>query len=197
MSKTLILKSSILADHSASGMLTDYFTGLLDEPHIKVRDLALAPLPMLDGQGAAALRGGEGLDTQQQALLALSDELVNELKEAGRIVIAAPMYNFHVPVQLKAWIDLVCRAGITFRYTDKGAQGLLENKKAIVITTRGGLHKDTAHDLITPYMRTILGFLGITEVEFVYAEGMGMSGDLRERQLDEAKAQLSLLAKSQ
>ncbi|MDV2856952.1 FMN-dependent NADH-azoreductase [Oceanimonas sp. CAM02] len=195
MSKTLILKSSILGDYSASGMLTDYFAARLDEPGIKIRDLADAPLPMLDGDGAMALRGGEHLNEQQQALLALSDELVNELKEAERIVIAAPMYNFHVPVQLKAWIDLVCRAGVTFRYTDKGAQGLLENKMAIVITTRGGLHKDTAHDMITPYMRTILGFLGITEVEFVYAEAMGMAEELREQQLDDAKKQLTRLAK--
>ncbi|WP_346350470.1 FMN-dependent NADH-azoreductase [Oceanimonas sp. AH20CE76] len=195
MSKTLILKSSILGDYSASGMLTDYFAARLDEPGIKIRDLADAPLPMLDGDGAMALRGGEHLNEQQQALLALSDELVNELKEAERIVIAAPMYNFHVPVQLKAWIDLVCRAGVTFRYTDKGAQGLLENKTAIVITTRGGLHKDTAHDMITPYMRTILGFLGITEVEFVYAEAMGMAEELREQQLDDAKKQLTRLAK--
>lgn len=194
MSKTLILKSSILGEDSASGMLTDHYIAQLDEPNLNVRDLAAIPLPVLDGRGAQALRGGENLDEQQRHLLALSDQLIDELKAAEHIVIAAPMYNFHVPAQLKAWIDLVCRAGVTFRYTDKGSEGLLTNKKVVVITTRGGLHKDTPQDFITPYMKTILGFLGITEVEFVYAEGMGMGGSLREQELNNAKAHLSRLA---
>jgi FMN-dependent NADH-azoreductase len=150
-------------------------------------------IAVLDGEGAQALRGGGELNDQQRSLLALSNELVAELKAADRVVIAAPMYNFHIPVQLKAWIDLICRAGVTFRYTEQGPEGLLKGKKAVVITTRGGQHKGSSRDLIAPYMETVLGFLGITDVKFVYAEGLNMGGDAREAGLEASRVQLSQL----
>ncbi|MHA6964197.1 FMN-dependent NADH-azoreductase [Zobellella denitrificans] len=193
MSKTLVLKSSILGEYSQSAKLIDYMIERAGAERVQIRDLAAEPLPMLDGAGAMALRGGDQLSEQQQALLALSDGLVEELKAADTLIIAAPMYNFHIPVQLKAWIDLVCRAGVTFRYTEQGPEGLVKGKKAVVVTTRGGMHKDSPTDLITPYLRTVLGFIGITEVEFVYAEALNMGEDAQKAGLDQARQSLEAL----
>jgi FMN-dependent NADH-azoreductase len=193
MSKTLVLKSSILGEYSQSAKLIDYMIERAGAERVQIRDLAAEPLPMLDGAGAMALRGGEQLSEQQQALLALSDGLVEELQAADTLIIAAPMYNFHIPVQLKAWIDLVCRAGVTFRYTEQGPEGLVKGKKAVVVTTRGGMHKDSPTDLITPYLRTVLGFIGITEVEFVYAEALNMGEDAQKAGLDQARQSLEAL----
>lgn len=193
MSKTLVLKSSILGEYSQSAKLIDYMIERAGAEGVQIRDLAAEPLPMLDGVGAMALRGGDQLSEQQQALLALSDGLVEELNAADTLIIAAPMYNFHIPVQLKAWIDLVCRAGITFRYTEQGPEGLVKGKKAVVVTTRGGMHKDSPSDLITPYLRTVLGFIGITEVEFVYAEALNMGEDAQKAGLDQARQSLAAL----
>ena len=94
----------------------------------------------------------------------LSDTLIEQIKTADTLVIAAPMYNLTIPTQLKNWIDLVARVGVTFKYTENGVQGLIESKKAIVVTTCGGLHKDSLTDGMTPYLRTVLGFVGITNV---------------------------------
>ncbi|ATG74039.1 FMN-dependent NADH-azoreductase [Zobellella denitrificans] len=193
MSKTLVLKSSILGEYSQSAKLIDYMIERAGAERVQIRDLAAEPLPMLDGAGAMALRGGDQLSEQQQALLALSDGLVEELQAADTLIIAAPMYNFHIPVQLKAWIDLVCRAGVTFRYTELGPEGLVKGKKAVVVTTRGGMHKDSPTDLITPYLRTVLGFIGITEVEFVYAEALNMGEDAQKAGLDQARQSLEAL----
>ncbi len=109
-------------------------------------------------------------------------------------VTAAPMYNFNIPTQLKNWIDLVARAGVTFRYTETGPVGLVENTRALVISPRGGMHVGSATDLVTPYMRTVLGFIGIKEVDFIYAEGMGMGPDAQSKGMEAAKAQLEALA---
>ncbi len=191
MAKTLVLKSSILGEFSQSAKLIDEQIERSDHDGVAIRDLAAEPLPMLDGAGAMALRGGDNLSEQQQAVLALSDQLVEELKAADTLVIAAPMYNFHVPVQLKAWIDLVCRAGVTFRYTEQGPEGLLTGKKAVVVTTRGGRHKDSVTEMITPYLRTVLGFIGINEVEFVYAEALNMGEEEQRAGLAHARHQLN------
>jgi FMN-dependent NADH-azoreductase len=101
-----------------------------------VRDLATLNLPVLDGELAMGLRGGENLNERQQAVLAQSDELVAELKASDLVIIAAPMYNFNIPTQLKNWIDLVARAGVTFRYTETGPVGLVENTRALVVSPR-------------------------------------------------------------
>ncbi|PSJ47101.1 FMN-dependent NADH-azoreductase [Zobellella taiwanensis] len=193
MSKTLVLKSSILGEHSQSTKLIDFMVEQLDVAQVKVRDLAAEPLPMLDGDGAFALRGGEDLNPRQRQLLTLSDALVAEVQAVDTLVIAAPMYNFHIPVQLKAWIDLICRAGITFRYTEQGPEGLLKGKKAVVVTTRGGMHKDAPTDLITPYLSTVLGFVGISEVEFVYAEALNMGEEAQQSGLAQARRSLEAL----
>ncbi|STU71400.1 FMN-dependent NADH-azoreductase [Klebsiella pneumoniae subsp. ozaenae] len=120
-----------------------------------MRDLAANPIPVLDGELVGALRPSDApLTPRQQEALALSDELIAELKGNDVIVIAAPMYNFNIPTQLKNYFDLVARAGVTFRYTEKGPEGLVTGKRAVVVTSRGGIHKDTPTDLVTPYLST-------------------------------------------
>jgi len=194
MSRVLALKSSILGDYSQSTKLVEEFIKNVDQDKLTVRDLAANPLPVLDFSVATALRATEDLSQDQQAIVELSDTLIEEIKAADTLVIAAPMYNFTIPTQLKNWIDLIARAGVTFTYTENGVKGLIEGKKAIVVTTRGGIHKDAATDSVTPYLRTVLGFVGITDVEFVYAEALNMGEDAAAKGISEAQSKLAELA---
>ncbi|MCG9651716.1 FMN-dependent NADH-azoreductase [Vibrio vulnificus] len=193
MSRLLVLKSSILGDYSQSNKLVDEFINKFDQQDVVVRDLAQQPLPVLDFQVATALRASGDLSEAQQAIVDLSDQLIAEIKHADTLIIAAPMYNFTVPTQLKNWIDLIARAGVTFTYTAQGPKGLIEGKKAVVVTTRGGIHKDAASDIITPYLKTVLGFVGVTEVEFVYAEALNMGEDFASKGLASASEHLAAL----
>ncbi|WP_031380945.1 FMN-dependent NADH-azoreductase [Vibrio parahaemolyticus] len=193
MSRVLALKSSILGDYSQSNKLVEEFIKNVDQDKLTVRDLAANPLPVLDFAVATALRATEDLSQEQQAVVDLSDTLIEEVKAADTLVIAAPMYNFTIPTQLKNWIDLIARAGVTFKYTENGVQGLIEGKKAIVVTTRGGIHKDSPTDNVTPYLRTVLGFVGITDVEFVYAEALNMGDDAASKGILEAQSQLATM----
>ncbi|AYF19775.1 FMN-dependent NADH-azoreductase [Vibrio parahaemolyticus] len=194
MSRVLALKSSILGDYSQSNKLVEDFIKNVDQDKLTVRDLAANPLPVLDFAVATALRATEDLSQEQQSVVDLSDTLIEEVKAADTLVIAAPMYNFTIPTQLKNWIDLIARAGVTFKYTENGVQGLIEGKKAIVVTTRGGIHKDSPTDNVTPYLRTVLGFVGITDVEFVYAEALNMGDDAASKGILEAQSQLATMA---
>ncbi|HAS6672146.1 FMN-dependent NADH-azoreductase [Vibrio parahaemolyticus] len=194
MSRVLALKSSILGDYSQSNKLVEDFIKNVDQDKLTVRDLAANPLPVLDFAVATALRATEDLSQEQQAVVDLSDTLIEEVKAADTLVIAAPMYNFTIPTQLKNWIDLIARAGVTFKYTENGVQGLIEGKKAIVVTTRGGIHKDSPTDNVTPYLRTVLGFVGITNVEFVYAEALNMGEDAASKGISDAQSQLATMA---
>ncbi|MCS2158878.1 FMN-dependent NADH-azoreductase [Scandinavium sp. H11S7] len=198
MSKVLVLKSSILAGYSQSGQLTDYFVDQWAEKHpadqITVRDLAAQPIPVLDGELVGALRPGDApLSPRQQEALALSDELIAELQAHDVIVIAAPMYNFNIPTQLKNYFDLVARAGVTFRYTENGPEGLVTGKRAVVVSSRGGIHKDTPTDLLAPYMKLFLGFIGITDVNFVFAEGVAYGPEVAAKAQSDAKAAINSL----
>ncbi|HGS5725458.1 FMN-dependent NADH-azoreductase [Vibrio parahaemolyticus] len=194
MSRVLALKSSILGDYSQSNKLVEDFIKNVDQDKLTVRDLAVNPLPVLDFAVATALRATEDLSQEQQVVVDLSDTLIEEVKAADTLVIAAPMYNFTIPTQLKNWIDLIARAGVTFKYTENGVQGLIEGKKAIVVTTRGGIHKDSPTDNVTPYLRTVLGFVGITDVEFVYAEALNMGEDAASKGISDAQSQLATMA---
>ncbi|HHE1263907.1 FMN-dependent NADH-azoreductase [Vibrio parahaemolyticus] len=194
MSRVLALKSSILGDYSQSNKLVEDFIKNVDQDKLTVRDLAANPLPVLDFAVATALRATEDLSQEQQSVVDLSDTLIEEVKAADTLVIAAPMYNFTIPTQLKNWIDLIARAGVTFKYTENGVQGLIEGKKAIVVTTRGGIHKDSPTDNVTPYLRTVLGFVGIIDVEFVYAEALNMGDDAASKGILEAQSQLATMA---
>ncbi|ACX88348.1 FMN-dependent NADH-azoreductase [Pectobacterium parmentieri] len=198
MSKVLVLKSSILAGYSQSNQLADHFTAQWQSAHpadsITVRDLAAQPIPVLDGELVGALRPSDAtLTPRQQEALKLSDDLIAELQAHDVIVIAAPMYNFNIPTQLKNYFDLVARAGVTFRYTEQGPEGLVKGKRAIVLTSRGGIHKGTPTDLLEPYLRVFLGFLGLTDLEFVFAEGYGYGPDVAQKATEDAKTQLSQL----
>ncbi|WP_322802720.1 FMN-dependent NADH-azoreductase [Vibrio alfacsensis] len=194
MSRVLALKSSILGDYSQSNKLVENYIKNVDHANLTVRDLAAEPLPVLDFAVATALRATEDLSEQQQQVVNLSNTLIEEIKTADTLIIAAPMYNFTIPTQLKNWIDLIARAGVTFKYTENGVQGLIEGKKAIVVTTRGGIHKDLPTDTMTPYLRTVLGFIGITDVEFVYAEALNMGEDAATKGMTEAQSQLETMA---
>ncbi|MEG1653202.1 MAG: FMN-dependent NADH-azoreductase [Hafnia sp.] len=199
MSKVLVLKSSILANYSQSNVLADYFVEQWRQQHnddqIQVRDLAADPIPVLDGELVGALRPSDApLTPRQQDALDLSNTLIEELKASDVIVIAAPMYNFNIPTQLKNYFDLVARAGVTFRYTEAGPEGLLKGKKVYVLTSRGGIHKDTDTDLVTPYLRVFLGFIGLTDVEFVFEEGIAYGPDMATKAQQDAKALISQLA---
>ncbi|MDF7680963.1 FMN-dependent NADH-azoreductase [Enterobacteriaceae bacterium ESL0689] len=198
MSQVLVLKSSILAADSQSGQLSDYFVAQWrkQQPNdnIVVRDLAADPIPVLDGELMGALRPtGAPLTPRQQQAQALSDALIAELQASDLIVITAPMYNFNIPTQLKNYFDLIARAGVTFRYTEKGPQGLITGKRAIVLTSRGGIHKDTAADLVTPLLTLFLGFIGITDMQFVFAEGIAYGAEAAAKAISAAKAEIDTI----
>ncbi|AMG58726.1 FMN-dependent NADH-azoreductase [Pantoea vagans] len=190
MSKVLVLKSSILAGYSQSSQLADFYIeqAKAQGKDVNVRDLAASPIPVLDGELVGAMRPSETpLSPRQQEALDLSDELIAELQAHDEVVIAAPMYNFNIPTQLKNYFDLIARAGVTFRYTEAGPEGLVKGKKAVVISSRGGIHKDTPTDLLTPYVKLFLGFIGITDVEFVFAEGIAYGPEVASKATAEAK----------
>ena len=126
--------------------------------------------------------------------MAYSDTLIDELKQADVIVFGLPMYNFGVPSQLKAYFDHIARAGVTFKYTDKGPVGLLTGKKVYVFAARGGLYAGTPLDTQTSYVRDFLRFLGMTDVEFVYAEGLAISAQSKQAGLAKAVAEIARLA---
>ncbi|OOF80963.1 FMN-dependent NADH-azoreductase [Rodentibacter ratti] len=188
MSNVLVLKSSILADNSQSNKLVDYTIEKLQGDNIVVRDLAKDPLPYFDAIAAIAVRGEPQTEKEKQ-LLALSDELVSELKNADTLVIGAPMYNLNIPTQLKSYFDFIARPRVTFQYTANGPEGLLKGKKAIVLCAFGGLYDD--ENLVTQYMKAILGFVGITDVQFVYAQGIGFGPEAIEKALQSAKVKIN------
>jgi len=157
-----------------------------------VRDLAKNPVPHLDAERFGAfLAKPEARTAEQQAVIDYSDALIAELREADTIVIGLPMYNFSVPSTLRAYFDHVARAGVTFKYTDKGPVGLLTGKKAYVFVTRGGVYGDD--HIHTRYVRDFLAFIGITDIEFVYAEGLAISPASKDAALAKAREVIARL----
>ena len=193
MNNVLVLKSSILTDNSQTNQLSDYFVSKLAGKNVVIRDLAANPLPHFDATAATALRG-QPTSAEENALLALSDELVAEIKKADTLIINAPMYNFHIPTQLKSYFDFIARPRVTFQYSEKGPEGLLKGKKAVVLAAFGGFHQNQPTDLVTSYMKAILGFVGITDVQFVYVEGIGFGPEAVEKSQAQAKAEIDKLA---
>lgn len=193
MNNVLVLKSSILADNSQTNQLSDYFVSKLADKNVVIRDLAANPLPHFDATAATALRG-QPTSAEENALLALSDELVAEIKKADTLIISAPMYNFHIPTQLKSYFDFIARPRVTFQYSEKGPEGLLKGKKAVVLAAFGGFHQNQPIDLVTSYMKAILGFVGITDVQFVYVEGIGFGPEAVEKGQAQAKAEIDKMA---
>src|SRR5947209_15238943 len=160
---------------------------------VMVRDLARNPLPHIGDDFVAATRSPNGPQTdEQRALLAQSDALVDELFAADLIVITAPMINFTIPTNLKAWIDFVARAGRTFRYSEKGPQGLVTGKQVIVVAARGGIYSGAGNalDFQVPYLKGVLGFIGLTDVEVLEVEGTAYGPEAAEKAVAAASAKL-------
>ncbi|MDC4698412.1 NAD(P)H-dependent oxidoreductase [Acinetobacter baumannii] len=197
MAKILVLKSSIMGEGSQTNRLIDVMfehrkdQGLQDD--ITIRNLAEMNLPVLDLEIFQALRGAKNVNQDIQQIVALSDELIAELKSADLLVIGAPMYNLNVPTQLKNWFDLVARARQTFRYTETYPQGLVEGVKAVVVSSRGGIHVGQETEAVTPYLKAVLGLMGIHDVDFIYAEGLDMQA-YRSKALDLASQQVKEFA---
>lgn len=191
----LQINSSLNGENSQSSRLAARFVAAQNGARVTLRDLANEPVPHLDGaRFGAFIAKPEERTAEQQAVVAYSDALIAELKRADVIVLGLPLYNFGVPSQLKSWIDHVARAGQTFRYTANGPEGLVKGKKAYVFATRGGVYAGTALDTQTSYIRDFLAFIGITDVEFVYAEGLAISEESRESALGKAQDQIDRLA---
>ncbi|HEI8441666.1 NAD(P)H-dependent oxidoreductase [Acinetobacter baumannii] len=197
MAKILVLKSSIMGEGSQTNRLIDVMLehrkdqGLQDD--ITIRNLAEMNLPVLDLEIFQALRGAENNNQDIKQIVALSDELIAELKNTDLLVIGAPMYNLNVPTQLKNWFDLVARARQTFRYTETYPQGLVEGVKAVVVSSRGGIHVGQETEAVTPYLKAVLGLMGIHDVDFIYAEGLDMQA-YRSNALDLASQQVKEFA---
>lgn len=197
MAKILVLKSSIMGEGSQTNRLIDVMLehrkdqGLQDD--ITIRNLAEMNLPVLDLEIFQALRGAENNNQDIQQIVALSDGLIAELKSAHLLIIGAPMYNLNVPTQLKNWFDLVARVRQTFRYTETYPQGLIEGVKAVIVSSRGGIHVGQETEAVTPYLKAVLGLMGIHDVDFVYAEGLDMQA-YRNNALDLASQQVKEFA---
>lgn len=158
---------------------------------LTVRDLGRTPHPELNETALQALfTPTEARTAEQAARVALDDALIAELQAADVVVLGVPMYNFGVPAALKNWIDAIARAKVTFQYTEKGPEGLLKGKKVYVALTRGGQYRNTPADTQVPYLKTVFAFLGMTDVEFVYAEGLAMGSEAEQRALTSARAQI-------
>jgi FMN-dependent NADH-azoreductase len=161
---------------------------------LTVRDLARVPHPVLDEAALGALFTPPELRTPAQAArVALDDALIAEIQAADVVVLGVPMYNFGVTAQLKNWIDAIARARVTFQYTDKGPVGLLTGKTVYAVLSRGGVHRGQPSDSQVPYLRAVLGFLGMTDVHFVYAEGLAMGPQAEADALAGARAEMAAL----
>lgn len=179
--------STRLANELVAGLLSSAAAA-----QVTVRDLAQHPHPTLDEDALQALFTPETQRTPTQAArVALDDALISEIQAADVVVVAAPMYNFGVSTQLKNWIDAIARARVTFRYTDRGVEGLLKGKSVHVVLTRGGVHRDQPSDTMVPYLRTVFGFLGMTDVRFAYAEGLAMGPDAEAAGLARAREDIA------
>ncbi|MEA3013180.1 MAG: FMN-dependent NADH-azoreductase [Sphingomonadales bacterium] len=196
----LIVSSSANGDASVSGGLAARFADSVraSDPaaHIVLRDVGANPLPHLTAQTVAAIKGQPATEAELEARV-LSDALVAELQAADVIVIASPMYNFGMSSTLKAWFDHVLRAGLTFRYTAEGPEGLLKGKKAVVIESRAGFYSEgpgAALDGQEPHIRTLLGFIGLDDVTYVRAEKLAFGPEAAEAAIEEAGEALGLFA---
>jgi FMN-dependent NADH-azoreductase len=202
MGHVLFVTSSLFGGRSRSEGLAREFLARYPHASLTRRELDPAATPHLDGETLAALGTPESERTEhQRAKVAFADALIEELEAADTIVLAVPMYNFSIPSTLKAWIDHIARAGRTFRYTAAGPEGLLKGKKVFVVTARGGLYAGDgphhAYDFQEPYLRTLLGFLGLDDVTFLHLEGLNISPDAAAQGLVRARAALASIVPQQ
>jgi FMN-dependent NADH-azoreductase len=206
MTSLLQINASINNGNGESSRLANQFVAAFHQSHPKativVRDVAAAePVPHLNAERFGAfITKPEARSAAQHAVIAYSDKLINELKQADVIVFGLPMYNFGVPSQLKAYFDHIARLGVTFEYTEKGPVGKLTGKKVYVFAARGGVYardgvnEGTPIETQTHYVRDFLRFLGMSDVEFIYAEGLHMSPQSKQAALAKAEAEIARLA---
>lgn len=190
MSTLLQINASLAGANGQSSRLAQRFVADWQAQHpegrVVTRDLASDPVPHLTAERFQAFLSQPDARTEEQRAHAeYSDALIDEIKSADTIVFAVPMYNFSVPSTLRAYFDHIARAGVTFSYSANGPEGLLKGKKAYVFITRGGFYSDAA-DTQTPYLKQFLGFIGITDVSFVFAQGLHMGDESREKSLAQA-----------
>lgn len=199
MSQILLLQSSLNGPASRTNQLMERFLQARREQghqdQVVVHNLPALALPPLDSALFHALRGAEPASEAIRQAVALSDQLIAELKAADLLLIGAPMYNLNVPTPLKNWFDLVARARVTFRYTDSYPMGLVEGVKALVFSSRGGVHQGQATDAVTPYLESVLGLMGIAQVEFIYAEGMDLRPHGAEQGMRQAHERIATLSR--
>jgi FMN-dependent NADH-azoreductase len=199
MNSILVIDSAVSGEASVSKALVREAVAALTErapARVVHRDLGRAPVPHLTEETLAGVRG-EPATAAEHATRAFSDALIAELRAADTVVIGAPMYNFSVATALRAWFDHVLRAGETFRYTEAGPEGLLRGKRVIVVESRGGLYSEgpaQAIDFQEPYLRHLLGFMGLTDVAFVRAEKTGYGPEARAAAIAAATASLRATA---
>jgi FMN-dependent NADH-azoreductase len=198
--KTLLqIHSSLFGEHGQSSQLAQQFVSRWQRANpgsrVVLRDLAAEPVPHLTAERFQAFLTAEDKRTEvQQAWVAESDALIEELEQADVVVIGLPMYNFGIPSTLKAWIDHVARAGKTFRYTEQGPEGLLIDRPVYLFAARGGQYRGSPRDTQTAYMTHFLNFIGIRNIEFIHAEGLNLGEKPRETALDQASASIERLA---
>lgn len=197
MSKLLHIKASVFGDEGQSSQLAARYIDQWQQRtlgnEVIVRDLVGDSVPHLDGAVVGAFfTPEEQRNAEQQAIVGFSDTLIKEIQDADEIVLGLPLYNFGVPSQMKAYFDHLARAGVTFKYTETGPVGLLEDKPVRVFATRGGLYKDTGMDHQVPFLKQFLSFVGLNSVEVIYAEGLSME-EVKEDALAKAREEVDQL----
>ncbi|SAK99956.1 FMN-dependent NADH-azoreductase [Caballeronia ptereochthonis] len=198
MTTILQINSAARSQGAQSTLLADELTAKLQQSNpgakVVVRNLLAESLPHLDDATLGAFfTPAEQRSAEQAAINAKSEALIAELQAADIVVIAAPLYNFGISSQLKAYFDWIARAGITFSYTANGPEGLVKGKKVFVVSARGGKYVGTPHDSQTPYLKSFLGFLGMTDVDFIYAEGLSMGPEAAGAALASAREAIAAL----
>ena len=197
MAQLLKIQTSLFQNDGQSSQLADTFATqwLANNPggRIVSRDLASEPTPHLDlARFQAFTTPAEDRTAEQQAVAEYSEQLIEEIKASDVLVLGIPMYNFSVPSTLSSYFDHIARAGITFNYTPEGPKGLLTGKKAYVFITRGGVYGgDHAQ---SAYVRQFLGFIGISDVEFIHAEGLAVNEESKQQALDNAHERIAQVA---
>lgn len=192
MTTILQINSAARSQGAQSTLLADELTAKLQQSNpgakVVVRDLLADALPHLDESVLGAFfTPADQRSAEQNAIVAKSDALIAELRAADIVVIGAPLYNFGVSSQLKSYFDWIARAGVTFRYTENGPVGLIEGKKVYVVSARGGKYAGTPNDSKTPFLSSFLGFLGMTDVTFIFAEGLNLGPDAQSAGLASAR----------
>jgi FMN-dependent NADH-azoreductase len=201
MNQVLRVTTSIVGANSVSSALMEEllegFRARGERFQLVDRDFSKGAIPHMDGTWLQALATAEvERNEEQQAQVDFSDRLIAEVQAADTLVIALPMYNFAVPSMLKAWLDHIARAGVTFTYTESGPQGLLTGKKVFLVTAMGGLHVEGESDFVRPYMRQIMGFLGLDDVTIITASGLNMGDEARTAGLAAARTRIQELTGS-